>query len=146
MTFAFVVLVCVEAWAPKITETFTYMGTYGIAFVALLLMYTFKSWVNRAYTYLFDHHREYGDLHLYKFIFITSAAILLFPFLIVAQFSSKMVILVAYLPVFAVDFSLYFYKLMKINPRKINLFHFFIYFCTLEILPYLLLGKMVLSY
>ena len=81
-------------------------------------------------------------MSLYKFIFVTDAAILLFPFLILMQFTHHFFWIYCYIPLFLMLFVLYVYKLMKINPRQINLFNYFVYFCTLEILPYLLLAKL----
>ena len=146
MTLSFGALVCMERFTPKVVETFSYIGTYGITLAVMTVLFLLKMLVNHIYTHLFDHPKEYNALYLYKFIFLTNVSFILFPFLIAAQFSGQFAVLYAYIPVFLVDFGLYLYKLLKINPQKINLFHFFVYFCTLEILPYILLGKLVSMY
>ncbi len=146
MTLSFGVLLCVERFAPKLVEAFSYIGLYGLIFTALLALFFLKMLVNNIYTSLFDHPKEYNAMYLYKFIFLTNVSLVLFPFLILAQFTGQFAVLYAYIPVFLMDLGLYLYKLMKINPQKINLFQFFVYFCTLEILPCIILGKLILMY
>lgn len=116
---------------------------YGILVAGLLILYFVKLISNHIYAKLYNCHAEAYPMNLYKFIFITNAAILLLPFLIIAQFSRFFVIIYAYIPILIVLFLIYIYKLIILNPKKINLFQFFIYFCTLEILPYLLLVKLI---
>ena len=146
MTLSFGALLCLERFAPRLVDAFTYIGLYGMTFAVLLVLFFFQMLVNNIYTALFDHPKEYNAMYLYKYIFLTNVSFVLFPFLILAQFSGQFAVLYAYIPFFLVDFGLYLYKLMKINPQKINLFQFFVYFCTLEILPYIVLGKMVSMY
>jgi len=146
MTLSFGVLLCVERFAPKLVEAFSYIGLYGMIFAVLLVLFFLQMLVNNIYTSLFDHTKEYNAMYLYKFIFLTNVSLVLFPFLLLVQFTGQFAVLYAYIPVFLVDFGLYLYKLMKINPQKINLFQFFVYFCTLEILPCIILGKLILMY
>lgn len=116
----------------------------GLLFAAIAVLYFFKLVINHLYAVLFDYQEEAYPMNLYKFAFITNAAVLLLPFLTVAQFSHIFPVIYAYIPVFIVLFIIYIYKLIVLNPKRINLFQFFIYFCTLEILPYPLLVKLII--
>lgn len=118
-------------------------GTFGILFLALLLLYLFQMLSNRIYVSLFDHSKDLQALNLYKFIFTTNAGLLLFPFLFVCGCLGNITVLYGYVAVLAVLVALFLYRLLKINPRVINLFHFFLYFCTLEILPNIAFAKLL---
>lgn len=115
---------------------------FAILFGALMVLYWLKFLGNFIYVTLFEHPKELYPMNLYKFIFVTDAAVLMFPFLVVVVFTGVFAFFYVYISVFLILFVIFLYKLMKINPGKINLFNFFIYFCTLEILPYLLLAKL----
>lgn len=139
MTFALGLLMLGEHYNPELIRKVTSPGAYGIILAALFALYFLKMSVNYLYAYLFDRIKERMSLILYKFIFVTNAAIALLPLLIFIQFTGTNSLFFVYIPIFCVFLLLYLYKLLKINPKKVNLFHFFIYFCTLEILPYLVL-------
>ncbi len=143
LTFALTASVIAQRYFPVMLEKLTFTGTFGIFCLAFLLLYFFKFLCTVLYTYLFDHQKERYSMNLYKFVFVCVAAIILLPFLLVVIFVGKYQWIYAYIPLFLGLFGLLFYKLMKINPKNINLFHFFIYFCTLEILPYLVLVKVI---
>lgn len=119
---------------------------FGIIFAIMLALYFLTFTANIVYTGLFEHQKERYSLNLYKFIFLTNVAIVLFPFLVAYQATGYFVVLYAFIPVFLVLLGLFLYRIMKINPRNINLFQFFLYFCTLEVLPYLLLVKLLTKF
>lgn len=143
LTFSFGLLIIGERLYPQIVQKFSYMGTLGVLFLVLLLAYFLKFIFNHIYTALYDYDKERYYMNLYKFIFVTVAAMTLFPFLIVVQFTGVFSYLYAYISVFFIFLAFFLYDLMKINPRTINLLHFFIYFCTLEILPYVIMVKLI---
>lgn len=143
LTFSFAVLIICEKVQPHVVQKFSYMGSLSLIFIVLLGLYFLKFFITRIYTSLFDHDKERYVMNLFKFIFVSVAAFILFPFLIVVQFTGIFAFLYAYIPVFFVILFFFLYDLMKINPKTINLLHFFIYFCTLEILPYVILVKLV---
>ncbi len=143
MVFATGLLTVAQKMTPQFVEKLTEPGLFGILFVALLLVYWLKTLIYKVYTSLFDHPKELLLICSYKFVFLTIAAVSLYPFVLIAQITGQMKVLYAYVPVFSVYWVILLYKLFKINPRQINLFHFFLYFCTLEILPYVLMTKMI---
>lgn len=141
MVFALGLLLLAQKYYEPVVAKLSEIGVFGILFVLLLFVYFLKFFINYLYSVLFDHPKERYYINLYKFIFLTLAAMTLFPILIVVSFTGFFPLLYAYVPIFVVYVIVLIYKLLKINPRRINLFHFFLYFCTLEILPYVLLVK-----
>ncbi|MCR4964464.1 MAG: DUF4271 domain-containing protein [Bacteroidales bacterium] len=146
MTFALGVTTMVELYKPELIQQYTYPLCYGIAFGGLLLLYAIKSLLQNLYVYLFDHQKEKYNLHLHKFIFISVAALTMYLFLALVIYTKFLPVINVYIVLFLIFTLIYFYNSYKINPKVFNLFHFFIYFCTLEILPWLLLVNFIVKY
>ncbi len=140
------ILLILEHGGSRLLEIAGAYGTFGVLFLTLLVLYLFQMLANRIYASLFEHSKELQALNIYKFIFTTNAGLLLFPFLVVCGCLGTITVMYGYLAVLAVLVTLFLYRLLKINPRGINLFHFFLYFCTLEILPNLLFVKLLSTY
>lgn len=143
MVFASGILVLAQRYYEPIVTKLSEIGVFGIIFISLFILYVLKFFINYIYSVLFDHPKERYYINLYKFVFLTLSATTLFPILIVVTFTGCFPILYAYIPIFVVYVIVLLFKLLKINPKRINLFQFFLYFCTLEILPYVLLVKSV---
>ncbi|MBO4488506.1 MAG: DUF4271 domain-containing protein [Bacteroidales bacterium] len=146
MTIALGVTTLVELYKPELIEQFTYPGCYGIAIAALLTLHALKVLFQNLYVYLFDRQKERYHLLLHKFIYTTVAALILYVFLALVIFSRFLPLINIYFVVLALITILFFYNLCKINPRGFNLFQFFIYFCTLEILPWVIMVSFVVKY
>ncbi|MBR4918446.1 MAG: DUF4271 domain-containing protein [Bacteroidales bacterium] len=143
-TIALGMLLIIAHFNAPLVSRLTFWGAYGGVFAVLAVVYILEFTANVVYAGLFDHQKERYSLNLYKFVFSTNVAMLLLPFLIVYHALGNFAVMYAFIPVFFVMLGLYLYRLLKINPRNINLFHFFLYFCTLEILPWVLLVKCIL--
>lgn len=137
-----IVMILMQTKADLVARM-TYQGAFAAVFAVITLLFFFQFTANIIYTGLFDHQKERYSFNLYKFVFVTNVALMLYPFLILCHALGDFSFMYAYIPVFCVLTGLYLYRLLKINPKKINLFHFFLYFCTLEILPFLLLVKLI---
>lgn len=146
LTVSLGTLMIVEHFYAHLVLKTTYFGMFGIIFAIMLALYFLTFTANIVYTGLFEHQKERYSFNLYKFIFLTNVAIVLFPFLIAYQATGYFFVLYAFIPVFLALLGLFLYRIMKINPRNINLFHFFLYFCTLEVLPYLILVKLLTKF
>ena len=112
----------------------------GIVVVAPLL-----SWlILRYFTTIFNYQEErylYTTLKaLYRF-YNAMFLIMIIPIAWYARVSE--IITFIYLPFFLVIFFLFFIRFLR-NLNGISRIHFFIYFCTLEILPYLLAVKLLI--
>lgn len=145
LTFALALQLLIVHFFPNLLNHIPYIAVYGILFVGLIVLYFSKFLSNLIYSALFDYQDERYQMNLYKFIFLTVSAVFLLPFLIFAQFTGYFSLIYIFIPIFIVFFVFFLYRLIILNPRKINLFQFFIYFCTLEILPYLVLVKSLVT-
>ena len=143
LTVSLGILVIVTHFKAQLVTRMTFWGAYGAVFAVVVVIYFLEFTANIVYTGLFDHQKERYSLNLYEFVFLTNVAVLLLPFLIVYHAIGNFAVMYAFIPVFFVVLGLYLYRLLKINPRNINLFQFFLYFCTLEILPWVLLVKVI---
>ena len=117
---------------------------YLILVGLVLFDYFFKMLIALIFTYLFEYEEERNGYYLNKLFYYTLNSIALFPILILVHYTGIWQFLLIYVPVFVSTYTLMCYRLFTLNTKKINPFHFFIYFCTFEILPYALLFKFLL--
>jgi len=143
LTISLGILMILMHLNPLLVDQLTFWGAYAAVFASMLVIYFLSFAANVIYTGLFDHQKERYSLNLYKFIFASNVALVAFPVLVVCHALREFAVMYALIPLFLVLLALYVYRLFKINPKKINLFQFFLYFCTLEILPYLLWVKFI---
>ena len=146
MTIALGVTTLVEIYKPELIGKFTYPVCYGAALLALLLLHLLKVLLQNLYVYLFDRQKEKYNLHLHKFIYTTVVSLIMYVFLALVIFSRFLPLINIYFVVLVLITVLFFYNLYKINPRGFNLFQFFIYFCTLEILPWVIMASFIVKY
>jgi hypothetical protein len=114
---------------------------YLILVGLVLFDYFFKMMVAFIFTYLFEYDEERNGYYLNKLFYYSLNSLSLFPILILTYYTGVWQFLFIYVPVFISTYLLMCYRLFTLNTKKINPFHFFIYFCTFEILPYALLVK-----
>jgi hypothetical protein len=113
------------------------LGFCAIYYIVYFLMITFVHW-------LFDH-QELTKAHisnniLHHFV----AAVYLYPFLALTCYNAKINLSILLLGIWAVFYILLIYKQLRLHINNVGLFHFFLYFCTTEILPILIIGKLYL--
>ena len=137
------VMFCTE-YLPKPMSKLPFIAHIGIFFALLLVAYALKLLCNELYAWLFGRDKEHSAINQYKFIFMTDFAILLFPLLVVIQYTGLREFYYVAAALLAILFSIWVYRLLKINSLEGHRFHFFLYFCTLEILPWLLFLKVML--
>lgn len=137
------VMFCTE-YLPKPMSKLPFIAHIGIFFALLLVAYALKLLCNELYAWLFGRDKEHSAINQYKFIFMTDFAILLFPLLVVIQYTGLREFYYVAAALLAILFSIWVYRLLKINSIEGHRFHFFLYFCTLEILPWLLFLKVML--
>ncbi|MGI5820990.1 MAG: DUF4271 domain-containing protein [Bacteroidales bacterium] len=130
----------------SITDQISTYLLYPLALLLVILDFGIKRGLNFYYYSLFDAQDEVPIYALYKLIFSFTNAILLIIIIPISLYSKYPGFFYLYLPLFLINFSVTAYRLFRINSKKINFFNFFIYFCTFEILPYLLMFKWLLNY
>ena len=131
-------------YIPRAMSKLPFIAYIGIFFALLLAAYILKLLCNELYANLFGKKKERIAINQYKFIFMTDFATALFPMLILIQYTGLRPLYYVTTGLLVVLLSVWFYRLMKINSNSRHRFHFFLYFCTLEILPWLILLKVLL--
>ena len=131
-------------YIPQPMSKLPFLAYIGIFFALLLVAYILKLLCNELYAKLFGRAKERTTVNQYKFVFMTDFAVVLFPLLIIIQYTRQLSVYYLITGLLAALFSVWLYRLMKINSNNIHRFHFFLYFCTLEILPWLIFLKVLL--
>lgn len=133
-------------YIPNFLPKVPLWGRTGIFFATLLLAFLLKTLLYQLYSFLFDRKKENVLLSQYKFMFVTDVAFIAFPFTVVIEYTGLNFLFYVMTGALAVLFGTWVYRLAKINLSNGNKFHFFLYFCALEILPWLILVKFMLKF
>jgi hypothetical protein len=131
-------------YIPNPVGKFHFIANIGIFFGALLVAYLLNLLCNELYAFLYGRTKERVAINQYKFCLITDLALIMFPMLIIIQYAQLRFLYYVIAAVIGILFLTWFYRLMKINFSAGRGIHFFLYFCTLEILPWLVALKVLL--
>jgi len=131
-------------YIPSPMSKLPFVAYLGIGFLILLLSYVLKLLANELYSVLFARDKERAAVNQYKFIVMTDFSALVFPMLLLIHYAGLRFLYYVIFSVLLILLVIWFYRLMKINSMSGHGFHFFLYFCTLEILPWILLFKVLL--
>ena len=129
---------------PSSMSKLPFVAYLGIFFMGLLLAYILKLLANELYSVLFSRDKERAAVNQYKFIVMTDFSVLLFPMLLLVHYTNLRFLYYVIFALLIFLLVMWVYRLMKINSMRGHGFHFFLYFCTLEILPWVLLFKVLL--
>ena len=133
-----------NSFIPSTVSKWPFIAYIGVFLALLLAAYVIKLMCNELYSRLFDRDKERTAINQYKFIFMTDFSVFLFPMLILTHYSGLRAVYYLIAAVLASLFAIWTYRLLKINSMNGHRFHFFLYFCTLEILPWTILLKVLL--
>jgi hypothetical protein len=112
----------------------------GIVVVAPLISWMVLRYFTTIFNYLEERYLYTTLKALYRFY----NALFLIMIIPIAWYTRVAeIITYIYLPFFLIIFSLFFIRFLR-NLNGVSRIHFFIYFCTLEILPYLLAVKLLI--
>lgn len=95
--------------------------------------------------HVFECQEDRANFNLTKFLYQMVNSIALLPLLAASVYMEIPQILFLYIPVFFATYGTMIYRSLTLNSNKLRPFLFFLYFCTLEILPYLIVFKFILN-
>jgi hypothetical protein len=144
MTIATGLVMFCTVYIPQAMSKLPFIAYIGIFFALLFLAYILKLLCNELYANLFGRVKEHTSINQYKFIFMTDLSVAIFPLLVIIQYTGIRAFYYVIVGLLAALFAVWLYRLSKINSNNIHRFHFFLYFCTLEILPWLIFLKVLL--
>ena len=144
---AFVALISVQLNISKIS----FWQVYFFAATGLIAIYIFKLFFTQFMGWVFNKPDIALSYTFIVFIINKIIGVVLVPFLFLITFSSKnlaFVTLKVSLFIIAFLFLFRFFSTYKNlgNRLKINAIHFFLYFCSIEILPLLIMYKLINNY
>ena len=141
---AFLVIFC-HYYPPSFLAIFSlpswllYVFTFGILVTLLFVAQLFLQYFTSIFNYV-EHRYLYTTI---KALFRFYNALFIMCITPIIWYARVPQLMFLYLPVFIILFSIFFIRLLK-NINGISRFHFFIYFCTLEFLPYLIIAKLLI--
>ena len=132
-------------WLPSVTEVIHLKLLYVLCFGATLFDFFFKLGNSTLLGKLFECSGDASLFNHSKFFYFSDSSIALFPILAITIYLGRPAILFAYLPFFLVAYVMMVVRTLSLKSSALSLFQFFLYFCTLEILPYLIILKVLVS-
>ena len=132
-------------FTPDAVSKWPFIAYIGLILALLIAAYLIKLFCNEVYAFLFERDKERTTLNQYKFIFMTDFSVFLFPMLIITHYTGLRAVYYLIAVVFVALFAVWLYRMFKIYSMSGHRFHFFLYFCTLEILPWALFLKVLLN-
>lgn len=128
-------------------EGYTNFKMFSIILFAVLVLWIFKNIIVHFIGITFKNRLLTSEFMLINFVFNLMTGLFLFPLIAVSVYSSSTNVLIAALMFWLLIFT---YKIIRefftgLSLIKFSLFNRFLYICTLEILPILILIKLVMS-
>ena len=116
---------------------------YAICFGATLFDFFFKLGNSLMLGKLFECSGDAAIFNHSKFFYLSVCSVALMPILAASVYLGIPAILFAYLFFFVTAYVFMVVRTLTLKSSALSLFQFFLYFCTLEILPYLIILKLL---
>ncbi len=94
-------------------------------------------------TGIFECPEDRNNFKQNKFFYQVCNSLALLPILMITVYTGWFSCLFFYIPFFLTSYLMMLYQTLHLKSGQLNLFQFFLYFCTLEILPYLIILKIL---
>lgn len=145
MVQALLLFLLLQYFLPGIARYFSPIALYGISFGVVIVDYFLKMLNVFILSYLFEYKEERMCFNHNKFFYLTVNSVLLLPILIVTVYTGIKLFLFVYLLVFLITYAFVIYKTIILYSKSLSRLQFFLYFCTLEILPYMVCLKVLIN-
>jgi hypothetical protein len=117
---------------------------FGIIFCILTVLQLISHFILQFFTSIFNYQEQKYLYTTIKALFrFYHALILIFIIPVIYYARVPQFIFFGYIPIFIILFFTFFIRFIR-NINGVSRIHFFIYFCSLEILPYLLTAKLLI--
>ncbi len=145
MVEALFLYLIVQYYFPKL---FNFLNPYlllGVITFLVIIDFLIKKLFSYLYFQMFDYKEEFSQYVLYKLLLQFTNAIGFMILIPLSLYSGYWRLILLSIPFLSITFSITYFNIFTINPKRIHLLQFFIYFCTLEILPYLIIIKLMIQ-
>lgn len=133
----------IDSFVPDFQVDLSFIQMCGIVAAAVVAFYLLKVILNFFLFNIFEHNEESYDFHLIGLSFLLNTSIVLWVSAILVKCTKFHYIFIVAALIISALFILKIYKDLFFIAKKVNLFQFFMYFCTLEILPCLIVLKLL---
>ncbi len=127
---------------PSFSSVSPYL-IFVILFLLVIIDIFLKRVLSHLFLYLFDLTKQKDSFFLNKFLYYSINSVVLFPILILFFYTQIHYLLLLYVPLFLTSYLTLFYRLYLLSAKGYSKIHFFLYFCTIEVLPYFILIKVL---
>jgi hypothetical protein len=143
VTFPSLILAFFHFYFPEVFQTFSHLiRLYGILFGGMVVATLLSQFFLWYFTAIFNYQEQRYLYTTIKALYRFYNALFLVCLIPIVWFAPiPELIFFAYIPLFLTVFLTFLIRFLR-NVNGISRIHFFIYFCSLEILPYLLLIKL----
>ncbi|MBP5400236.1 MAG: DUF4271 domain-containing protein [Bacteroidales bacterium] len=128
---------------PDFSSNINLKWLYILCFGAALFDFFFKFGNSTLLGKLFECDSDAAIFNHSKFFYYSDSSIVLMPILATTIYLGMPAILFVYLPFFVAAYVMMVVRTLTLKSSALSLFQFFLYFCTLEILPYLIILKLL---
>lgn len=128
---------------PSFAEGMNLKLLYALCFAAALLDFFFKLGNSTLLGRMFECSSDAAIFNHNKFFYLSDSSVALMPILAATIYLGTPAILFAYIPFFLASYIMMIVRTLTLKSSALSLFQFFLYFCTLEILPYLIILKLL---
>ena len=142
ITFGLAVVQLSGHFLPQLSLKWSFPEQVLLVAAVFFALYFLKLIINYIFFSLFDVPESRYLYNLYDYSLLLSLALTLLVAATVAQYARFYFIYYLFFVEFFMLFLLKVYHFFLLKPKKLGLFYFFVYFCTLEILPYLVIVKL----
>lgn len=146
LVFALSVKQICSYFIPAFDQQVNFMQFIGITCLSVIALFILKQIVDFLLFGLFECEEERYNFHIVGFSFLLNSSLILFLTNIVVQYTNFINFYLFSALIISGLFAIKVYKDFIFKSRRVNLFQFFMYFCTLEILPYAVILKLLLMY
>lgn len=149
LSFSFLIFLFVDMLFPEVVRGISSHVLFGIIFISLILLSRIKYGLIAFWGYLFKTKEYAYKYRFYITLFSTFQGIIISPLIILAVYGPQNLSVLFLLSAGIILLILYFVRVTRgliatLGQSKFFIIYFFLYLCTLEILPILFLVKLLI--
>ena len=145
LSFSLFCYTLIDYFLPDYNLKISSFSLFAFSMTFTFAMYLFHLLFFRLFCYFFDYQKESNLFNLYRLFFLIVNGLVLFPVLLCYYYIPLKIIIPIYISAFIILYFFLYFRIFISKATEINLFYFFIYFCTFEILPYFIIVKLIKS-
>ena len=136
----------ISTFLPDISSHFSSFMLFVACTAASAVFYFLKTANLYLLAYIFNCPEDRANHEQNRFFCTTCSALILLPLVIAAAYTSQFSWLLLYAILFGTCYLFAWFRTLNLKSSHFNYFEFFLYFCTIEILPCLIIIKMMISF